>query len=214
MPRRMTDKKTPPGRAPGRPRSEEARLAVIAAAYGLLTERPLEAISTLEIACRAGVSTATLYRWWESKESVLLDAFYETTGRHLPFRTDIASPLLRLKAHARQGARYLLSDDGRIMAKLIMAVQDNEALRRRFLERFYEPRRKAALQVVCDAVAAGELPPETDPEVLIDAIYGPLYFRLFFGHRKLNVSFAQRIFDQAVAGAKDQAKDQKKGKKK
>jgi len=202
MPRRITDKKPPPARSPGRPRSEKARRAVLEAAYRLLMERPLDKISTLEIACRAGVSTATLYRWWESKETVLLDAFYEATGRHLPFREDIASPLARLNAHARQGARYLLSDDGRIMAKLIMAVQDNEALRRRFLERFYEPRRRAARQVVLDAVAAGELPPETDPEVLIDAIYGPLYFRLFFGHRKLDVSFSQRIFDLAVAGAK------------
>ncbi len=210
MLRSVNDRKPPPGRAPGRPRSEKARRAVIEAAYGLLVERPLEAISTLEIACRAGVSTATLYRWWESKETVLLDAFYETTGRHLPFRTDIVSPLERLKAHARQGARYLLSGDGRIMAKLIMAVQDNEALRSRFLERFYEPRRKAARQVILEAVAAGELPPETDPEVLIDAIYGPLYFRLFFGHRKLNASFAERIFDLAVAGAKNHKKGKKK----
>lgn len=193
-------------RTPGRPRSELARQAILQASYKLLQMKSIESISTQQIAAAAGVSTATLYRWWSTKEAVLLDAFLEAADQHLPFRSEIASPLARLQEHARQGVHFLLSEDGRIMAKLIMAIQDNEALRQVFLEYFYEPRRNAARQVIRDAIAVGELPQATDVEALIDGIYGPLYFRLFLGHQKLDESFALQAFQLAVTGARHQLK--------
>ncbi|XGV94794.1 MAG: TetR/AcrR family transcriptional regulator [Leptolyngbya sp. BL-A-14] len=192
------------GRTPGRPRSELARQSILQASYKLLQEKPIESISTQQIAAAAGVSTATLYRWWDTKEAVLLDAFLEAADQHLPFRSEIDSPLERLREHARQGVHFLLSEDGRIMAKLIMAIQDNEGLRQVFLAGFYEPRRNAARQVIRDAITASELPSGTDVETLIDGIYGPLYFRLFLGHQPLNESFALQAFQLAVTGARYQ----------
>ena len=44
----------------------------------------------------------------------------------------------------------------------------------------------------------GELPSDTDPEILIDALYGPLYARLFLGHAPLNEKFAEKIFDLLI----------------
>jgi AcrR family transcriptional regulator len=193
-------------RIPGRPRSELARQSILQASYQLLQMKSIESISTQQIAAVAGVSTATLYRWWSTKEAVLLDAFLEAADQHLPFRSEIASPLDRLREHARQGVHFLLSEDGRIMAKLIMAIQDNEDLRRVFLKYFYEPRRNAARQVIRDAIMVGELPQETDVETLIDGIYGPLYFRLFLGHQKLDESFALQAFQLAVTGVRHQLK--------
>ena len=62
-----------PGR--GRPRSVEADRAILAATVDLLASRGLAAMSIEEIAARAGVGKATIYRRWPSKGLLALDAF-------------------------------------------------------------------------------------------------------------------------------------------
>ena len=69
-------------RTAGRPRSERARAATLEAAGELLDERGLAALSVDAIATRAGVSKATIYRWWPSKGAVVMDAFLERTSPH------------------------------------------------------------------------------------------------------------------------------------
>src|SRR6476661_4064122 len=61
----------------GRPRSEHARQEVLEAAYKLLRDKGFNAVGSHEIAQAAGVSSATLYRWWKSKEEILFDACFE-----------------------------------------------------------------------------------------------------------------------------------------
>src|ERR1700753_3749508 len=60
----------------GRPRSAKAHEAILEAAAGLLLEHGLDAVSMDEVAARAGVSKATIYRWWPTKETLALDALY------------------------------------------------------------------------------------------------------------------------------------------
>src|SRR6185369_12136404 len=60
----------------GRPRSETRKQAILQAAFELLGERGLAATSMDAVAERAGVSKATIYRWWDSKELLALDALY------------------------------------------------------------------------------------------------------------------------------------------
>jgi AcrR family transcriptional regulator len=67
-----------PARSAGRPRSEESRASILETAYSFLRRFPVAAISTIHIAREAGVSTATVYRWWSTKEALLLDAFLHT----------------------------------------------------------------------------------------------------------------------------------------
>jgi hypothetical protein len=48
--------------------------------------------------------------------------------------------------------------------------------------RFYLPQRQMAVRLLQEAMACGELKRVTDPELLIDALYGPLYYRWLMGH--------------------------------
>ena len=88
-------------RAAGRPRSEESRSSILAAAYKFLSKSPVHAISTLHIADAAGVSTATIYRWWPTKEALLLDAFLNKVENELEERQD-GPPLEQLREHIHQ----------------------------------------------------------------------------------------------------------------
>ncbi len=87
---------------PGRPRSEAARQAILTAAYQLLRERPIPEITADALAKRTGVSKATLYRWWPSKEAIILDGYFEALDHHFsgPCRED---PLDDLAEHLRSG---------------------------------------------------------------------------------------------------------------
>ena len=59
----------------GRPRSEESRTAVLCATSALLHDVGLRAMTTEQIACRSGVSKATIYKWWPNKYAVAVEAF-------------------------------------------------------------------------------------------------------------------------------------------
>jgi AcrR family transcriptional regulator len=59
----------------GRPRDQTVEGKVVASTFDLLNEEGLGGLSVEGIAARAGVSKATIYRRWDSKEELLVDAF-------------------------------------------------------------------------------------------------------------------------------------------
>jgi hypothetical protein len=130
---------------------------------------------------------------------VLLDAFFEAAGQKTPFGRR-KSPLARLQTHFLGTTRLLSSDHGRVLSRLIMAIQEDDWLRQSFLERYLLPRRAAVTAVVKAAAAAGELPPGVDPELWADALYGPLYARLFLGYAPLGEAFAKQLFELVIHG--------------
>jgi AcrR family transcriptional regulator len=154
-------------------------------------------VSTQELARQAGVSTATLYRWWKSKEAIMLDAFLARVKPALapPLA---GSPLKRLHESVVRGAEWLDSRESDVAVRLISDVQEDPALRRLFLERFYLPRRAMNLDLVQQAIAAGELPRDTDAELLIDALTGPLYFRRIIGHAPVTEAFASELASRVL----------------
>jgi AcrR family transcriptional regulator len=186
-------------RRAGRPRSEQARRDILQAAYKLLKAKGFHAVGSHEIARAAGVSSATLYRWWDSKEGILLDACFEHMKPVLAV-SGSGSPLARLRRYVLYVAEFLASDDGAIMARLVTGIHDDKKLQRIFLERYVLPRRQMQRRFIGEAIASGELKRGTDTELLIDALNGPLFFRWLQGHAPLENSFAARIFDRVMLG--------------
>lgn len=187
----------PERRPPGRPRSERARQDILKAAYKLLKSRGFQAVGSHDVAQAAGVSSATLYRWWKSKEEVLLDACFEHMKPVLAI-SDAGSPLSRLRRYVLRATDFLSSEDGAVMARLVTGIHDDKRLRQMFLDRYVRPRREIERRIIQDAVAAGELKSTTDPELLIDALNGPLFFRWLQGHAPLGKKFAELIFEKVI----------------
>ena len=186
-------------RRAGRPRSEQARRDILEAAYKLLKAKGFHAVGSHEIANAAGVSSATLYRWWGSKEEILLDACFEHMKPVLAV-SGSGSALARLRRYVLCVAEFLASSDGAIMARLVTGIHDDKKLQRIFLERYVMPRRQMQRRFIAEAIASGELKRGTDTELLIDALNGPVFFRWLQGHAPLEKSFAERIFDRVILG--------------
>jgi AcrR family transcriptional regulator len=186
-------------RRAGRPRSEQARRDILEAAYKLLETKGFHAVGSHEIASAAGVSSATLYRWWGSKEEILLDACFEHMKPVLAV-SGSGSALTRLRRYVLYVAEFLASDDGAVMARLVTGIHDDTKLHRMFLERYVMPRRQMQRRFIREAIAAGELKRGTDTELLIDALNGPMFFRWLQAHAPLERSFAERILDRVILG--------------
>ena len=185
----------------GRPRSETARKAVLAAAADLLLDHGLHAVSMDTIAERAGVSKATIYRWWPKKEILALDMLFTEWSAVTPQQYE--SGLLRSDLIALLRAWTRLSSSrhyGRVVAALLTEARTDPAFSAEYQRRIIEPRRDQARMIFGDAVARGEIPPETKVEVAIDLLYGPLYHRLLHGHAPLDDQFVDDLVDMALAG--------------
>jgi AcrR family transcriptional regulator len=187
----------PERRPPGRPRSDQARQDILKAAYRLLKSRGFQAVGSHDVARAAGVSSATLYRWWKSKEEVLLDACFEHMKPVLAI-SNTGSALSRLRRYVLRATDFLSSEDGAVMAHLVTGIHDDKRLRQMFLDRYVMPRRAIERRIIEEAVAAGELKSTTDPELLIDALNGPLFFRWLQGHAPLGKKFAELIFEKVI----------------
>src|SRR2546426_12211895 len=106
----MRTPQPPKPRPRGRPRSAAKKEAILRALYRLLKKRGIASVSTQELARQAGVSTATLYRWWKSKEAVMLDAFLARVKPALAPPLE-GSPLERLHQSVGRGAAWLPAKD-------------------------------------------------------------------------------------------------------
>ena len=185
----------------GRPRSETARKAVLAAAADLLLDHGLHAVSMDTIAERAGVSKATIYRWWPKKEILALDMLFTEWSAVTPQQYE--SGLLRSDLIALLRAWTRLSSSrhyGRVVAALLTEARTDPAFSAEYHRRILEPRRDQARMIFADAVGRGEIPRQTKVEVAIDLLYGPLYHRLLHGHAPLDDQFVEDLVDMALAG--------------
>jgi AcrR family transcriptional regulator len=186
--------------ASGRPRSEKTRKAILKAAFHLLKRKGFDGVSTQQIAIQAGVSTATLYRWWDNKQAILLDAYLETTRDLLPSGKP-GSPLARLRTYTLRVAQFLQNENGRVFLRLLLAIQEDPALRKGFYENVFLPRRAEGCTVVQEAIDADELPETVAPDFIINLLIGPQVLRALLG-QDISARYAQRIFDSVITAAR------------
>jgi AcrR family transcriptional regulator len=188
----------------GRPRSARAHEAILKAAAGLLLERGLDAVSMDAVAARAGVSKATIYRWWPTKESLALDALYTEWSAAVPAPMDTGSLRGDLLELLSAWAQLVGTDQpyAQVIAALLAKARTDPAFAAEYQQRVVQPRRDQARAIFGRAIERGEIPPGLDLEVALDLIYGPLYHRLLQGHAPLDDAFVQAAIDLALTGIK------------
>ncbi len=151
----------PPTR--GRPFSRQTEQAILSATTALLAQSPLSEISLDDIAIRAHVSKASIYRRWPSKGTLAFEAFMaQFLDRQPPPDTG------RLKDDLLAALRNWVDTvdgtaAGRTLRGLIAEVQRDPELADAWRERFIGPVRDRHLAMTERAVARGELPPGPTP---------------------------------------------------
>jgi AcrR family transcriptional regulator len=190
-----------PKRPPGRPRSEQARVAILRSALQLLGKNGFSDLTIEAVAAHAGVGKATVYRWWPDKAALIADAFASSTTRKLHF-PDTGSVRTDMSQQMRQVIKVFLSRRGRILAAILAAGQSDRGVITAFRERFMRPRRQEAYATLRRGIARGELRKNVDMDLLLDSLYGPIYMRFLIRHDKLTPDFVDHLCEMVLGGAR------------
>lgn len=174
----MSTENQAPVARPGRKRSEQSRMAILAAAFELIGEVGYAGLTIEGIAAKAGCGKQTIYRWWPSKADVLLDALavkaelHVPTGDHGGYGADLRDFL----RHSFRLAREPRVGD--ILRTLMAEAQVDAAFGERFRTDFLRRRRDALRTILDRARERGDLPPRPSPETVVDVVFGALWYRL------------------------------------
>jgi len=187
------------GAGPGRPRSEQARLAILRSALKLLGQNGFSDLTIEDVAARAGVGKATVYRWWPHKAALIADAFAASTLERLHF-PDTGSVFTDMSQQMRQLIKVFRSRRGRIVAAMLGGGQSDPELIAAFRERFLWPRRQEAYATLRRGIERRELPKKVDMDLVLDSLYGPIYMRFLIRHINLTPEFVDRLCELVLGG--------------
>jgi AcrR family transcriptional regulator len=186
-------------RRPGRPRSERAEQAILDATLEAIGEYGVDGVRCEDVAARAGVGKATLYRRWPGKEDLLIAAFASLKtplpqGGGESARADLTA-MLDVMAKDAEDPRYarqfaLLHGEGQRYPRLVA----------RYKEQVVEPRRELIRSALRRGIASGELRPDTDVEIAMLTLTGAVMARGKHDGTPAEPGFAARVVDELMLG--------------
>lgn len=187
-------------RKPGRPRSQRARRAILAAAHDILTEKGFGRVTVEAVAGRAGVGKPTIYRYWANARELAMAALMEHTPPADAAAEDGGDPLARLSAQLAAMSDRFGTPAGRQVALMMASADSGSELARSFRNQILLTSRNAGRVLLEEAVAAGQLRADLLIETALDLVYGPLFYRLLTGHGPVDPAFCQEVLATALSG--------------
>jgi AcrR family transcriptional regulator len=181
----------------GRPRRADADNAILGATLELLTEVGVAGLSMDALAQRAGVGKATIYRRWDSKEALILDALRMTT----PPLPEPDEGNLRDDLFVYMDAVIECFSPGRggsdVLPHLIDASCYDPHLRASLDE--YTLSRQATIRMLLQrGIDRGELPPDVDVDLLVDVILAPFIYHHLLTGATVDSDFVHRLVEFAL----------------
>jgi AcrR family transcriptional regulator len=204
----------PPDRPRGRPRSPEARRAILKATHELLAEGGLSSVTIEGIAARAGVGKPTIYRTWPNAHAVAMTALMESdeSGQSVDATSKrtvepapqpnerSSSALTALRTQLHEVARVFSAPLGRSVTLMIAAAEADTELSKAFRNHFILARRNEGRAFLASAMSNGEIRRDLDIDVALDLIYAPVFYRLLMGHAPLTSRFIDDVLNLALKG--------------
>jgi AcrR family transcriptional regulator len=196
----QTDTMTPAVPVAGTRRHTKTRGLVLAAAGRILSHDGYARLTMERVAAESGVAKTTLYRRWPTKAALCMDLYLDVAGRELHdpdtgnVATDlkhIATTVVRLQTRTVAGPAFI---------GLIAEAQVNPGTRAAFLAEFADRRREVTRLVLRRAIERGQLRPDTDIDLVIDALGGAVTFRLLQGHAPLTTRFTDALVALVLSG--------------
>lgn len=186
----------------GRRPADEVREEVLQAAGELLFAGGMSGFTIEKVAALSGASKMTIYKWWPSKGALALDGYFRKVEPELGFPdTGEIERDLRVQLRAFLG---VIRDTvgGGIIGELIGQAQLDPDLKAAFLQRYSGPRRALAVAALRRAQERGQLDAATDPEVVVDQLWGACYHRLLVPDQPLTADFVDALLANVLWGIK------------
>jgi AcrR family transcriptional regulator len=174
---------------------------ILNAVFELLQETSVRDLTMEAIAKRAKVGKPTLYKWWPSKAALVFAVFHErvAVAADMPTSTT-AEQAIRTKV--RRLIHEFNGLFGKVMADLIAEGQSEPDILSELVDQHINARRTATAAEIEEGKRNGEFDASVDAQLLIDAIFGPLYFRHLLRHAPLTQAYGDALVTQVLDGAR------------
>lgn len=186
----------------GRRRNPEIATAVLLAAVQLLDNPRVgfRGLTMQAVAKSAGVSKATLYRWWPDKAHLVLDAYRSKSARDIvaPVSGDVGPDLMAHLGQIAYALTYL--DSARTVADIMMAAAEGERFGALYRETLLRERRQALLDVLIAGRRRGQVRPGVDLDIVVDAALGAVHHRLLLSRAPIDGPFVSTLVDFILGG--------------
>jgi AcrR family transcriptional regulator len=190
----------------GRPPIEaaESHARILDAVYELLQERSVRDLTMEAVAKRAGVGKPTLYKWWPTKAALVFAMFKERIAIALPPPSaGTAEEAIREVARALIGP--LNGQLGKVLSELIAEGQSEPAILQDLFDKHIRGHEEANTADIERGKKSGELASDVDPQLIIDAVFGAIFYRLLFRTAPLTEEFSDKLVRQVFRGARARA---------
>jgi AcrR family transcriptional regulator len=183
----------------GRPRSSGTQQAILDATRELLAEGGVRGLTIEGVAARAGVAKTTIYRRWRSKHELALAVLLDMVER-MGAVPDMGEAREEMVAAVAGAVRVLGSTlTGRVMQGLVSDLAADPALAEAFRSGAVALRQAEVRRIVERGIGRGELRPGTDPELVHELLFGPVYYRLMLSGRPLDPGLPERVVAPVLA---------------
>jgi AcrR family transcriptional regulator len=186
----------------GRPRNVQAQQAIIAATFALLATEGFDGMSIEAIAARAGVGKKTIYRWWDSKEALVIDVIKSLHQTQAPV-IDTGSLRADLIAMLSNASQVVNGPDIKGLVVSLLGVMINHPeIYQAFYDQAIAPRFQVVVQMIQQAQARGEVRQDIDANEIIGLLAGPIWNHMLFGTRNIPLApdLPEKIVDMVLQG--------------
>lgn len=183
-------------------RAARVRTAVLQATAELLMEVGYDQFTVDEVAARADVHKTTVYRRWPTKAQLITDAVRTHSAENVPI-PDTGSVLGDLQALARSVVANIGSEGGSRRSRSIVAAAAHSEELTASMHTFWAERLAVSIPIVERAIERGDLPPDTDPNLIIETVIGPIWLRLLLTGEPITADLAERVAELVTAGARN-----------
>ncbi len=198
-------------RSIGRPRDERADRAILSATLELMAEHGVNDLRTDEVANRAKVGKATIYRRYRSKEELVTAAVATLVSEiTVPNEGSTREDLLALMREAVDVYTGSLAPG--LMPSLVAEMRRSPDLARTVREGFLAGRRWALREVLERGVVRGDLDSDLDYELALDVLGGPLFYRLLITGGPIDEQLAEGVVELILSGFAPKTKSSKRKK--
>jgi AcrR family transcriptional regulator len=151
------------------------------------------------VATRARVGKPTIYRHWPNATALAMAALIAAPAPDTSVDAT-ASPLADLRRQLARVASAFATPRGRQIGQMLAAAQADSEIAKTFRNSVILHSRRDGRALLERAIAAGEVAPQADIEVVLDLIYGPLFYRLLIGHAPLDATFSDGLLLALLRG--------------
>jgi AcrR family transcriptional regulator len=178
-------------------RAAERRKTICTAVLDLLGEVGYDRMTMDAVAARAHASKATIYRTWPDKPDLVAETLAQRFAEspELPDTGSLRGDLLAMMGVACQVTN---SKDGDVVAGVMTAAARDPELNRTLHRYLYETKRAPHATVIDRAVARGELPDGTDPELLHEVMVSMVLTRKLLTGEELTEEFGRHVVDDVL----------------